>query len=140
MNDNNDYDTDDVFSGLGVRIKLKDEEGFLKVRETLTRIGIASRKDKKLWQSCHILHKRGHYAIMHFKEMFILDGRDTEVPIEDIQRRNKIAVLLEEWNLLDIIDTDDLEDGQSAITNIKIIPYKEKNMWTLEAKYTIGKG
>lgn len=132
--------SDNVFSGLGVRVRLKNEDDFLKVRETLTRIGIASNKDKKLYQSAHILHKRGEYAIMHFKEMFVLDGRDTEVPQEDIDRRNVIASLLEEWGLVEIIDKDKVEDASEVVPNFKILPYREKESWTLVPKYTIGRG
>lgn len=132
--------SDNVFSGLGVRVKLKSEDDFLKVKETLTRIGIASNKDRKLYQTAHILHKRGEYAIMHFKEMFILDGRDTEVPEEDIERRSIIASLLEEWGLVEVIDRDKIDSVDDVAPNFKILPYREKESWTLVPKYTIGRG
>lgn len=132
--------SDNVFSDLGVRVTLKNEDDFLKVRETLTRIGIASNKDQKLYQTAHILHKRGEYAIMHFKEMFVLDGRNTEVPQEDIDRRNIIASLLEEWGLVDIVDKHKVEDASDVVPNFKILPFKEKESWTLVPKYTIGRG
>ena len=132
--------SDNVFSGLGVRVKLNSEDDFLKVRETLTRIGIASNKDKKLYQTAHILHKRGEYAIMHFKEMFVLDGRDTEVPQEDIDRRNIIASLLEEWGLVEVVDKDKIEDASEVVPNFKILPFRQKDEWTLVPKYTIGRG
>ena len=127
----------DVFDGLGVEIQLKNPEDFLKIRETLTRIGVSSRKEKKLYQSCHILHKRGKYAILHFKEFFILDGLESDISDSDISRRNKICKLLEEWGLVTILD-DDLEP-MASMAQIKIIPHKEKSEWELVPKYHIGR-
>lgn len=127
----------DVFDGLGVEIELKNPEDFLKIRETLTRIGVSSRKEKKLYQSCHILHKRGKYAILHFKEFFILDGLESDISDSDIARRNKICKLLEEWGLVTILD-DDLEP-MASMAQIKIIPHKEKSEWELVPKYHIGR-
>tara|TARA_R110002074_G_C12190568_1_gene634189 strand:- start:139 stop:543 length:405 start_codon:yes stop_codon:yes gene_type:complete len=129
---------EDIFRGLGVEITLKEKDDFLKVRETLTRIGISSRKEKKLFQSCHILHKRGRYAIMHFKELFSLDGLNTDISKNDIARRNTIASLLEEWELLEIIDEDEDDDQYAGLGQIKIIPFKEKDDWELIPKYHIG--
>ena len=128
---------DDVFDGLGVEIELKSPEDFLKIRETLTRIGVSSRKERKLYQSCHILHKRGKYAIMHFKEFFILDGLESDISDSDIARRNKICKLLEEWGLVNILD-DDLEP-MASMAQIKIIPHREKAEWDLVPKYHIGR-
>jgi len=122
-----------------VEVKLASEEDFLKIKETLTRIGVASRKEKKLYQSCHILHKRGRYYIVHFKELFALDGKSTDFSDEDRGRRNAIAQLLEDWNLVAVINNDELFDLKSPISQIKIISHKEKSEWILEAKYTIGK-
>jgi hypothetical protein len=127
----------DVFDGLGVEIELKSPEDFLKIRETLTRIGVSSRKEKKLYQSCHILHKRGKYAILHFKEFFILDGLESDISESDIGRRNKICKLLEEWGLVDILD-DDIEP-MASMAQIKIIPHKQKEEWELVPKYHIGR-
>ena len=128
---------DDIFDGLGIEIELKNPEDFLKIRETLTRIGVSSRKEKKLYQSCHILHKRGKYAIMHFKEFFILDGLESDISDTDIGRRNKICKLLEEWGLVVILD-DDLEPMVS-MAQIKIIPHRDKSDWELIPKYHIGR-
>jgi hypothetical protein len=128
---------EDVFDGLGVEIELKNQEDFLKIRETLTRIGVSSRKEKKLYQSCHILHKRGKYAILHFKEFFILDGLESDISDSDVARRNRICKLLEEWGLVNILD-DDL-DPMASMAQIKIIPHKEKNEWELIPKYHIGR-
>jgi hypothetical protein len=128
---------DDVFNGLGVEIELENEEDFLKVKETLTRIGVASRRDSTLFQSCHILHKRGRYAILHFKELFILDGKSdqTNFTDEDEQRRNTIAKLLDEWGLVTLAS----ELGETtSLRRIKIVPFREKAEWNLVAKYTIG--
>ncbi len=130
--------TDDIFSGLGVEVNLKNKEDFLKVKETLTRLGVSSKKEKKLYQSCHILHKRGRYAIMHFKEMFILDGLESDITLEDIQRRNTIVNLLKDWGLLDPIDSSKYEDRLS-LARIKILSHKEKKDWELVPKYHIGK-
>jgi hypothetical protein len=128
---------DDVFNGLGVEIELENEEDFLKVKETLTRIGVASRRDNTLFQSCHILHKRGRYAILHFKELFILDGKSerTNFSEEDEQRRNTIAKLIDEWGLAKLVS----ELGETtSLRRIKIVPFREKSEWNLVAKYTIG--
>ena len=122
-----------------LEVKLKREEDFLKVKETLTRIGIASRKEKKLYQSCHILHKRGQYYIVHFKELFLLDGKQSDFTAEDRGRRNAIALLLEEWGLLSVVDADKYQDPRAKISSIRILPFKEKGEWELESKYTIGK-
>ena len=121
-----------------VEIKLKKSEDFLKIKETLTRMGIPSVKDRKLYQSCHILHKRGKYYIVHFKELFKLDGKNTEIEEEDIQRRNLICSLLEEWELAILVNKDKIED-KLHIKKIKIIPFSKKEEWNLIAKYNIGK-
>ena len=119
-----------------VEVHLKNEDDFLKVKETLTRIGVASRKDKKLYQSCHILHKQGRYFIVHFKELFALDGKNTNLSINDISRRNTIANLLKDWGLINVIG----EFGEMApLSQIKVLSYSEKGDWTLETKYNIGK-
>jgi hypothetical protein len=131
----------DIFKGVGVEIALDDEDAFLKVRETLTRIGVSSRKEKVLYQSCHILHKQGRYVILHFKELFALDGKPSTITDNDIQRRNAIVNLLEEWNLLKILKDEKakIEGNLAPIHQIKIISYKEKDEWELVSKYTIGK-
>mgnify|MGYP001201312346 FL=1 len=119
-----------------LEVGLKEPDDFLKVRETLSRIGVASRKEKKLYQSCHILHKQGRYFIVHFKELFALDGKDTNLSINDISRRNTIATLLKDWGLVEVIG----EIGEVApLSQIKILSYAEKNDWVLETKYNIGK-
>ncbi len=128
----------DIFQGYGVEVTLHGEEDFLKVKETLTRMGIASKREKKLFQSCHILHKQGRYAIVHFKELFALDGKTTDFSDEDKARRNMIAVLLEEWGLLDIVDETKVE-VVAAMNQIKILSFKEKKDWVLEPKYNIGR-
>lgn len=120
-----------------VEVRLEKPEDFLKIKETLTRIGISS-KDKKLFQSCHILHKKSKYYIVHFKELFKIDGKPCDISIEDIQRRNAISCLLEEWGLLEIVDKLKVED-KIHIRKMKIIPFKEKNEWELIPKYNIGK-
>lgn len=130
---------EDIFSGLGVEITLKKEEDFLKIVETLTRIGIASKKDSKLFQSCHILHKRGKYSILHFKELFMLDGKDSNFSEEDSARRNTIVTLLEEWGLLDIVQLEKSQDPIAPLSQIKILPFREKDQWELVPKYSIGK-
>lgn len=122
-----------------VEVNLAKEDDFLKVRETLTRIGIASPKDKKLFQSCHILHKRGKYYIVHFKELFALDGKTTNFSDEDKGRRNTIVKLLSDWGLLQIVDKTKIEDPQTTVNQIKIISHKDKDEWELVAKYNIGK-
>jgi hypothetical protein len=129
----------DIFNGVGVEIRLGEEDDFLKVRETLTRIGVASRKDKILYQSCHILHKQGRYAIVHFKELFALDGKPTNFSEEDEGRRNTIAKLLEDWDLIKIVDSETVKKPLTPISQIKILPHKEKNDWELVAKYNIGR-
>jgi hypothetical protein len=122
-----------------VEVTLEHEDDFLKVRETLTRIGVSSRKEKVLYQSCHILHKQGKYYIVHFKELFALDGKLSTITENDIQRRNAIANLLEEWGLLKIVNYDILKENMAPIHQIKIISFKEKDDWELIAKYNIGK-
>jgi hypothetical protein len=122
-----------------VEVKLKQEDDFLKVRETLTRIGVSSRKDKILYQSCHILHKQGKYYIVHFKELFQLDGKPTDITENDIQRRNAIARLLEEWGLVKVSNPELMGDNIAPLHQIKIISHKEKDEWNLIPKYNIGK-
>jgi len=122
-----------------VEVSLKEEEDFLKVRETLTRIGVASRKDKTLYQSCHILHKQGKYYIVHFKELFALDGKPTNFSDEDTGRRNTITNLLAEWGLITINDINSTAEPITPLSQIKIISHKEKSEWSLVAKYNIGK-
>tara|TARA_R100000315_G_C5171714_1_gene99128 strand:- start:45 stop:452 length:408 start_codon:yes stop_codon:yes gene_type:complete len=129
---------EDIFKGLGVEIKLKSEDDFLKIKETLTRIGISSRKEKKLYQSCHILHKRGRYAIMHFKELFELDGLESNSSENDIARRNTITNLLEEWGLLTVIEPFEEDEPMVNMRQIKILSYKDKDDWELVPKYHIG--
>ena len=121
-----------------IEVALKEPDDFLKVRETLTRIGVASRKEKKIYQSCHILHKRGKYYIVHFKELFALDGKQTNLSTNDVQRRNRIASLLSDWGLLSIITTDKI-DTIAPLNQIKVLAFKEKGEWILESKYNIGK-
>lgn len=120
-----------------LEVTLPTPDNFLKVKETLTRIGVASKKDKKLYQSAHILHKQGRYFIVHFKELFILDNKDSTITLNDVERRNAIAILLEDWNLLNIVNKPDL-DVQSILAQIKILSYKEKGEWELVPKYNIG--
>ena len=122
-----------------VEVKLNEQDDFLKVRETLTRIGVSSRKEKVLYQSCHILHKQGKYYIVHFKELFALDGKPSNISENDIQRRNAIANLLEEWGLVKILNYKLIEDNIAPLHQIKIISFKEKDDWDLIAKYNIGK-
>tara|TARA_Y100000593_G_C4212116_1_gene287391 strand:+ start:224 stop:625 length:402 start_codon:yes stop_codon:yes gene_type:complete len=122
-----------------VEIRLAQDEDFLKVRETLTRIGVSSRKENKLYQSCHILHKRGKYYIVHFKELFALDGLETDISENDVARRNAIVGLLEEWDLLEIVDSARCEDPIAPLNQIKILSYKEKDEWELVPKYHIGR-
>lgn len=121
-----------------VEVNLNESDNFLKVRETLTRIGVASRKEKKIYQSCHILHKQGKYYIVHFKELFALDGKHANISLNDIQRRNRIIQLLEDWGLIQISQKDFIEDI-APLSQIKVISFKEKNDWILESKYNIGK-
>lgn len=122
-----------------LEVTLKDDQAFLKIKETLTRIGVSSKKEKKLYQSCHILHKRGKYYIVHFKELFLLDGLTANIDETDLGRRNTIAKLLEEWNLLTVVDKDRVNCLLTPINQIKIIPFKEKTEWELCPKYHIGK-
>ena len=122
-----------------VEVTLPKQDDFLKVRETLTRIGVSSRKERVLYQSCHILHKQGKYYIVHFKELFALDGKLSTITENDIQRRNAIANLLEEWGLIKIVNYDIVEHNMAPIHQIKIISFKEKDDWELIAKYNIGK-
>ena len=121
-----------------VEVKLKEQDDFLKVRETLTRIGVSSRKEKTLFQSCHILHKQGVYYIVHFKELFALDGKETNFDESDVGRRNAIAKLLEEWGLVKIVNPDIMKDNIAPLHQIKIISFKEKDQWQLIPKYNIG--
>ena len=120
-----------------IEVFLSEPDDFLKVRETLTRIGVASRKEKKLYQSCHILHKQGKYFIVHFKELFALDGKKANLSINDVQRRNRIIQLLSDWGLITTVSEDTLDIA--PLNQIKVISYKEKNNWVLETKYNIGK-
>ena len=122
-----------------VEVKIAEEEDFLKIKETLTRIGVASRKDNKLYQSCHILHKQGKYYIVHFKELFALDGKPTDFTDEDKGRRNTIANLLEEWGWIKVVEAERVKDPKAPMSQIKIIPHKDKANWVLEAKYSIGR-
>jgi len=121
-----------------VEVVLNEPDDFLKVRETLTRIGVASRKEKKIYQSCHILHKQGRYYIVHFKELFALDGKKANLFVNDVQRRNRIAQLLSDWGLITIVDVAKIEDA-APLSQIKVLSYKDKGDWTLESKYNIGK-
>ena len=129
--ENVNFNKDDM-----LEVTLKEPDDFLKVRETLSRIGVASRKEKKLYQSCHILHKQGKYYIVHFKELFALDGKETNLTENDIGRRNRIASLLKDWGLINI---NGEVQNMSPLSQIKIISFKEKSEWTLETKYNIGK-
>lgn len=122
-----------------VEVSLREQDDFLKVRETLTRIGVSSRKEKVLYQSCHILHKQGRYYIVHFKELFALDGKPSNLTDNDVQRRNAIAKLLEEWGLVKVLNPDVLKDNVAPLHQIKIISFKEKDEWQLITKYNIGK-
>ena len=121
-----------------VEVTLSEPDDFLKVRETLTRIGVASRKEKKIYQSCHILHKQGKYYIVHFKELFALDGKKTNFSDNDIQRRNRIAQLLSDWGLISIVKEEQVEE-LAPLNQIKVLSFKDKGDWTLESKYNIGR-
>jgi hypothetical protein len=133
----NDFD---IFLGYGVEIKLTDNDDFLKVKETLTRIGVASKKEQTLYQSCHILHKQGRYAIVHFKELFALDGKFADITENDLARRNAIAKLLSDWGLVVIVNMEQTETPTPIfLSQIKIISHKEKSDWDLVPKYSIGK-
>ena len=121
-----------------VEVQLNEPDDFLKVRETLTRIGVASRKEKKLYQSCHILHKQGRYYIVHFKELLALDGKHANLTSNDVQRRNRITQLLSDWGLIEVVKADSISDI-APLNQIKVLAFKEKDEWTLETKYNIGK-
>jgi len=121
---------------LMLEVTLNEADDFLKVRETLSRIGVASRKEKKLYQSCHILHKQGRYFIVHFKELFALDGKPTNISLNDLERRNTIAGLLSDWELVEILGDN---EPRAPLSQIKVLAYKEKDEWILETKYNIGK-
>jgi hypothetical protein len=121
-----------------VEVSLAEPDDFLKVRETLTRIGVASRKEKKIYQSCHILHKQGRYYIVHFKELFALDGKHTNLSLNDVQRRNRIIQLLSDWGLITVTTPEKIEDV-APLNQIKVLAFKEKDEWTLESKYNIGR-
>jgi len=122
-----------------VEVTLGEKDDFLKVRETLTRIGVASKKEKMLYQSCHILHKQGKYYIVHFKELFSLDGKPTDITENDLARRNTITNLLQDWDLIKIVDTEKTKEPTVSLSQVKIIPHKEKEEWQLVPKYNIGK-
>jgi len=122
-----------------VEVKIAEEEDFLKIKETLTRIGVASRKEKKLYQSCHIFHKQGKYYIVHFKEMFAIDGKPSNFSEEDKGRRNKIVELVQDWGLLKVVDNEVIKQPLASMSQIKIINHKEKDEWILEAKYNMGR-
>jgi|TARA_Y100000996_G_scaffold322085_1_gene258144 hypothetical protein len=121
-----------------VEVVLSEPDDFLKVRETLTRIGVASRKEKKLYQSCHILHKQGKYYIVHFKELFALDGKRANLTVNDVQRRNRIVQLLADWGLIEIVDSTTISDI-APLNQIKVLSFKDKGLWVLETKYNIGR-
>ena len=121
-----------------VEVTLKQPDDFLKIRETLTRIGVASRKEKKLYQSCHILHKQGKYYIVHFKELFALDGKRANLTVNDVQRRNRIVQLLADWGLIEIVDVNKISDI-APLNQIKVLSFKDKGDWILETKYNIGR-
>jgi len=121
-----------------VEVALGQPDDFLKVRETLTRIGVASRKERKLYQSCHILHKQGKYYIVHFKELFALDGKKTNLSLNDLQRRNRIIQLLSDWGLIEVVTPEKIEDV-APLNQIKVLSFKDKDEWTLESKYNIGR-
>ena len=122
-----------------VEVRLKKDDDFLKIRETLTRIGVASKKEKTLYQSCHILHKQGRYFIVHFKELFALDGKPSNFTESDIARRNTITNLLKEWDLVEMVSESQTENPVAPISQVKVLPFKEKEEWELVAKYNIGK-
>ena len=121
-----------------VEITFPEKDDFLKIRETLSRIGVASRKEKELFQSCHILHKKGKYYIVHFKELFKLDGKQTNFDESDLGRRNTIIDLLRQWNLVKVLDSNQISEPRAPLSQIKVIPYKEKLEWKLRQKYSIG--
>lgn len=129
---------EDIFNGHGIEIILEDDDAFLKVRETLSRIGVASRKDKILYPSCYILHKRGFYRILHFKELFAIDGRTTDISENDYARRNTIALLLQDWDLIKISKPQLIKENVVDLGQIKILTHKEKSDWEIAHKYSIG--
>ena len=131
------YEQDQLVEKL-IEVTFEERDDFLKIRETLSRIGIASRREQELFQSCHILHKRGKYYIVHFKELFQLDGKPTTIEESDIGRRNTICNLLQQWNLLKVVDSSRIEGPTVPLSQVKIIPYKEKTEWKLTTKYSIG--
>jgi hypothetical protein len=131
------YNQEEIVKGL-VEVTFPEKDDFLKIRETLSRIGVASRKDKELFQSCHILHKRGKYYITHFKELFKLDGKPSNLDESDIARRNTIVSLLEQWKLVSVVNKTQIEDPKAPLSQIKIIPFREKSEWKLTTKYSIG--
>ena len=131
MNENLNWTSNDM-----LEVSLKEPDDFLKVRETLSRIGVASRREKKLWQSCHLLHKKGKYYIVHFKELFVLDGKKSSLTENDIERRNTIAGLLSDWGLIGMIGE---AEAKAPLSQIKVLSFTEKNDWILEQKYNIGK-
>ena len=133
MNENIEWSPDEM-----VEVGLRDPQDFLKVKETLTRIGVSSRREKKLFQSCHILHKQGRYYIVHFKELFALDGKHANLTANDVQRRNRIARLLADWGLISVVKPDEVTDI-APLNQIKVLAYKDKGLWVLEQKYNIGK-
>jgi hypothetical protein len=122
-----------------LEVTLDSAEDFLKVKETLTRIGISSKREKKLFQSCHILHKRSRYYIVHFKELFLLDGKESNFDVDDMARRNTIALLLDDWGLVRVLNKDDYLDPRAPLNLIKVLTHKEKDEWIIESKYTVGK-
>ena len=133
-----DFFNIDIEGYIPLEIKLVEPDDFLKIRETLTRIGVASRKDKILYQSCHILHKQGRYFIVHFKELFALDGKQADLTENDLQRRNTVAKLLSDWGLITLLQPK-LFDDVAPLSQIKVLSFKEKDDWTLQTKYNIGK-
>lgn len=131
------YEQDQLVEQL-IEVTFEERDDFLKIRETLSRIGIASRREQELFQSCHILHKRGKYYIVHFKELFQLDGKPTTIEESDLGRRNTICNLLQQWNLLKVVDSSRIQEPTVPLSQVKIIPYKEKTEWKLTTKYSIG--
>lgn len=129
---------EDIFGGYGIEVKLENEESFLKIKETLTRIGVVSRKEKSLYPSCYILHKRGFYRIVHFKELFAIDGRPSDISENDLARRNTITRLLQDWELLTIVNPEEIENNIVDLSQIKILTFKEKSEFEIKHKYSIG--
>lgn len=128
----------DIFNGKGIEVRIGEEDNFLKIKETLTRMGVASKKDKTLYQSCHILHKQGKYAIVHFKELFELDGKSSDFSDEDKSRRNLITKLLSDWGLVNIVDPEKLRP-LAKMNQVKVLPFSQKNEWNLVHKYSVGR-